>query len=76
MNKKIIVLATLLTIVVTGCTAHVTKEEIDTCETICSTNRGVNNILTTGNTVDGCYCNNGVHIDMWPNVIEDNRKAK
>ena len=76
MNKKIIVLAILLTIVVTGCIADVTKEEIDTCEAICSTNKGVHRIRTHSATTDGCWCNNGVHIKMWPDVIEENKKAK
>ncbi len=76
MNKKILVLTVLLTIAVTGCTAHVTKEEIDTCETICSTNKGVNNIRTASSKVDKCYCNNGVHIMMSRKVIEENKKVK
>lgn len=76
MHKKIIVLVILLTVVVTGCHATVTKEEINTCEVICSTNKGVNSIVTRITDTDSCWCNNGVHIDMWQDVIEENRKVK
>ena len=61
----------LVLLVVVGCSS-VSKEKIDVCAAICAPNGGLNKIQA-GIVVHDCYCNNGVSITMYMNVIKDNK---
>ena len=77
MNKRMILLATLLVIVATGCSTWVQPEEIEACETICSGNKGIKYIRNSGcGWFDECICNNGVSIYMTNSVVKDNTKKE
>ena len=77
MDKRMILLAILLVVVVAGCSTKVLPEEIAACETICSDNKGLKYIFNSdGWDSDKCRCNNGVSIYLTPAVIKDNTKKE